>query len=88
MVPMLFLKLSSSIRWQACQLIKGLNVFHGLYIIINSQFSNSNLVLYQDQKGFPGELFPVKMYALTTDMPKRVLGARSKMQANRPAVIK
>ncbi|CBI31098.3 unnamed protein product, partial [Vitis vinifera] len=53
-------------------------------------FGQCGLHLYKskDQKGFPGELFPVKMYALTTDMPKRVLGARSKMQANRPAVIK
>ncbi|XP_034698373.1 alpha N-terminal protein methyltransferase 1 isoform X2 [Vitis riparia] len=53
-------------------------------------FGQCGLHLYKskDQKGFPGELFPVKMYALTTDMPKRILGARSKMQANRPAVIK
>lgn len=42
---------------------------------------------YQDQKGFPEELFAVKMYALTTDSPKRVHRTRSKVQANRPRII-
>ncbi|KAK6916883.1 Alpha-N-methyltransferase NTM1, partial [Dillenia turbinata] len=43
-------------------------------------FSRCGLHIYtsKDQKGFPEELFAVKMYALTTDMPKRVHGTRSK----------
>lgn len=36
----------------------------------------------------PEGLFAVKMYALTTDPPKRVHKNRSKVQANRPRVIK
>ncbi|KAM7530361.1 hypothetical protein LguiB_033771 [Lonicera macranthoides] len=42
----------------------------------------------KDQKGFPAELFAVKMYALTTDMPKKMNGSRPKRKANRPAIIK
>ncbi|KAL6282793.1 hypothetical protein ACE6H2_013722 [Prunus campanulata] len=40
------------------------------------------------QKGLPEESFPVKMYALTTDLPKKVHRTRSKVQANRPGVMK
>ncbi|XP_022146716.1 alpha N-terminal protein methyltransferase 1 isoform X2 [Momordica charantia] len=41
----------------------------------------------KDQKGFPEELFPVKMYALTTEGPKR--NSRTKReQSNRPGIIK
>lgn len=47
-----------------------------------------HLFKYKDQKGFPQELFAVKMYALTTDMPNRIHGPRPKIQANRPAIIK
>ncbi|KAK6916889.1 Alpha-N-methyltransferase NTM1 [Dillenia turbinata] len=52
-------------------------------------FSRCGLHIYtsKDQKGFPEELFAVKMYALTTDVPKRVHGTRSKVH-NRPAIIK
>ena len=61
-------------------------------ILLLLEFSNSNLFFFlffnQDQNGFPGELFAVKMYSLTTDTPKRTHGARSKMPANIPAVIK
>ncbi|KAL6198535.1 hypothetical protein ACLB2K_028324 [Fragaria x ananassa] len=42
----------------------------------------------KDQKGWPKELFAVKMYALTTDLPKKVHRTRSKVQANRPTIIK
>ncbi|XP_004293704.1 PREDICTED: alpha N-terminal protein methyltransferase 1 [Fragaria vesca subsp. vesca] len=42
----------------------------------------------KDQNGWPKELFAVKMYALTTDLPKKVHRTRSKVQANRPAIIK
>ncbi|XP_022977477.1 alpha N-terminal protein methyltransferase 1-like [Cucurbita maxima] len=41
----------------------------------------------RDQKGFPEELFPVKMYALTTEVPRRISRARRE-QINRPGVIK
>uniref|UniRef100_A0A6M2E8C4 Alpha N-terminal protein methyltransferase 1 n=1 Tax=Populus davidiana TaxID=266767 RepID=A0A6M2E8C4_9ROSI len=53
-------------------------------------FSRCGLHLYKsrEQKGLPKELFAVKMYALTTDIPKRVIKARSKVQANRPGIIK
>ncbi|KAI3965848.1 hypothetical protein MKX01_010805 [Papaver californicum] len=53
-------------------------------------FKRCGLHLYKskDQKGFPAELFPVKMYALTTDMPKRVHGTRSKIRSNLPGLIK
>ncbi|KAG6755599.1 hypothetical protein POTOM_041432 [Populus tomentosa] len=44
--------------------------------------------IFLEQKGLPKELFAVKMYALTTDIPKRVIKARSKVQANRPGIIK
>ncbi|XP_017978430.1 PREDICTED: alpha N-terminal protein methyltransferase 1 isoform X2 [Theobroma cacao] len=42
----------------------------------------------KDQKGLPEELFAVKMYALTTEGPNKVLKTRSKAQANRPGIIK
>lgn len=45
-------------------------------------------ILFQDQKGFPKELFAVKMYVLTIDLPKRVDGSRKKTQSYKPAVIK
>ncbi|CAK9152221.1 unnamed protein product [Ilex paraguariensis] len=53
-------------------------------------FRQCGLHIYKmkDQKGFPGELFPVKMYALTTEMPKKVNGSRRKLQTNRPGIIK
>ncbi|TXG48211.1 hypothetical protein EZV62_027505 [Acer yangbiense] len=53
-------------------------------------FSRCGLHVYKskDQKGLPEELFAVKMYALTTEMPKRIHKTRSKAQANRPCIIK
>ncbi|WOG81635.1 hypothetical protein DCAR_0100786 [Daucus carota subsp. sativus] len=43
----------------------------------------------KDQKGFPNELFAVKMYALATELPKKISGSRPKRKAaNRPAIIK
>ncbi|KAL5773902.1 hypothetical protein ACOSP7_011459 [Xanthoceras sorbifolium] len=53
-------------------------------------FSRCGLHVYKskDQKGLPEELFAVKMYALMTDMPKGVHKSRSKVQANRPCIIK
>lgn len=54
---------------------------------IVSSITKKGSWLFQDQKGFPAELFQVKMYALTTDMPKRVQGTRSKMQSNLPGLI-
>ncbi|RZC43785.1 hypothetical protein C5167_036732 [Papaver somniferum] len=53
-------------------------------------FKQCGLHLFKskDQKGFPAELFPVKMYALTTDMPRRVHGTRSKIRSNLPGLIK
>ncbi|KAL8101279.1 hypothetical protein AgCh_033236 [Apium graveolens] len=54
-------------------------------------FNRCGLHIYKlkDQKGFPNELFAVKMYALATELPKRVGSSRPKRKAaNRPAVIK
>ncbi|GLU17495.1 hypothetical protein SLE2022_338590 [Rubroshorea leprosula] len=53
-------------------------------------FHKCGLHLYKmkDQKGLPQELFAVKMYALTTDVPKKVHNTRSKVKANRPGIIK
>ncbi|KAA8514782.1 hypothetical protein F0562_017961 [Nyssa sinensis] len=53
-------------------------------------FNRCGLHVYRikDQKGFPEELFSVKMYALTTDVPKRSNGSRSRVQTNRPGIIK
>ncbi|MBA0817965.1 hypothetical protein Gohar_027853 [Gossypium harknessii] len=53
-------------------------------------FRQCGLHLYKmkDQKGLPEELFAVKMYALTTEVPKKVHKTRSKVQANRPGIIK
>ena len=42
----------------------------------------------QGQKGFPGELFPVKMYVLVTSKQKGANSGRVKKQQNMPAVIK
>ncbi|KAL5549512.1 hypothetical protein UlMin_004743 [Ulmus minor] len=52
-------------------------------------FRQCGLHLYKskDQKGMPEELFAVKMYALTPDLPKKV-PSRSRAQANRPGIIK
>ncbi|KAJ0018810.1 hypothetical protein Pint_11368 [Pistacia integerrima] len=52
-------------------------------------FSRCGLHIYKskDQKGLPEELFAVKMYALTADMPKKVHKTRSKTRANRPGII-
>ncbi|KAD6794761.1 hypothetical protein E3N88_05657 [Mikania micrantha] len=53
-------------------------------------FNRCGLGIYRmkDQKGFPNELFPVRMYALTTETPKRVGPSKPKRQLNRPAIIK
>ncbi|XP_057503561.1 alpha N-terminal protein methyltransferase 1 isoform X2 [Actinidia eriantha] len=53
-------------------------------------FQHCGLHIYKskDQKGFPEELFPVKMYALTPDLPKRANGTRPKVQTNKPGIIK
>ncbi|XAR50770.1 Protein N-terminal methyltransferase [Bertholletia excelsa] len=55
-------------------------------------FSRCGLHVYRskDQKGFPQELFAVKMYALTPDPPKMVNGTRpnSKAKTNRPGIIR
>ncbi|KAF3563624.1 hypothetical protein DY000_02013375 [Brassica cretica] len=48
-------------------------------------FSNA---IIQDQKGLPQELFAVKMYALTVDIPPKVHKTRSKTRGNRPQIIK
>ncbi|PON76031.1 Alpha-N-methyltransferase NTM [Parasponia andersonii] len=53
-------------------------------------FRRCGLHIYKskDQKGLPEELFAVKMYALTTDLPKKVHHSRSKVRANRPGIIR
>ncbi|XP_074276688.1 alpha N-terminal protein methyltransferase 1 [Silene latifolia] len=53
-------------------------------------FRRCGLHVYKikDQKGFPQELFAVKMYALMTELPKRSNHPRTRSRANRPAVIK
>ncbi|GMP73221.1 hypothetical protein CsSME_00031040 [Camellia sinensis var. sinensis] len=53
-------------------------------------FNQCGLHIYKlkDQKGFPEELFAVKIYALTPDPPKRVNRARPKAHTNRPGIIK
>ncbi|KAG8385173.1 hypothetical protein BUALT_Bualt03G0014400 [Buddleja alternifolia] len=54
-------------------------------------FNQCGLHIYKikDQKGFPNELFAVKMYALTTELPKRVNSSKAKKRhVNRPAIIK
>ncbi|XP_008439522.1 alpha N-terminal protein methyltransferase 1 isoform X2 [Cucumis melo] len=52
-------------------------------------FNQCGLYIFKsrDQKGFPQELFPVKMYALTTEVPKRSSRIKRE-QSNRPGVIK
>ncbi|KAJ8484486.1 hypothetical protein OPV22_016971 [Ensete ventricosum] len=53
-------------------------------------FKQCGLHLYRtkDQKGFPEELFPVKMYALVTDKRRGSNNGRGKTQQHKPAVIK
>ncbi|KAK9133964.1 hypothetical protein Scep_013492 [Stephania cephalantha] len=52
-------------------------------------FNQCGLHLYKskDQKGLPNELFAVKMYALTTNIPKRAHAAKTRTQTFRPAII-
>uniref|UniRef100_A0A2P2KK46 Alpha N-terminal protein methyltransferase 1 n=1 Tax=Rhizophora mucronata TaxID=61149 RepID=A0A2P2KK46_RHIMU len=59
-------------------------------LYLKELFGQCGLHLYKskDQRGFPKELFGVKMYALTTDVPKVVSKSGRKVQANRPGVIK
>ncbi|XP_042022147.1 alpha N-terminal protein methyltransferase 1-like [Salvia splendens] len=47
-----------------------------------------NILKMKDQKGFPGQLFAVKMYALTTDLPKQTINSKSKKHVNRPGIIR
>ncbi|ONK74448.1 uncharacterized protein A4U43_C03F6350 [Asparagus officinalis] len=53
-------------------------------------FRQCGLYLYstKDQKGFPGELFPVKMYALVTSKPIGANSRKLKKQNYMPGVIK
>ncbi|XP_058196097.1 alpha N-terminal protein methyltransferase 1 isoform X2 [Rhododendron vialii] len=53
-------------------------------------FDRCGLHIYKskDQKGFPEELFQVKIYALTPDLPKKVNRTRPKAQTNRPGIIR
>ncbi|CAH2046484.1 unnamed protein product [Thlaspi arvense] len=53
-------------------------------------FRRCGLHLYKtkDQKGLPQELFAVRMYALTVDIPPKVHKTRSKTRGNRPQIIK
>lgn len=53
-------------------------------------FKRCGLHLYKakDQREFPKELYPVKMYALTTEVLKKSHSCRSKVYANRPSIIK
>ncbi|CAN4105452.1 unnamed protein product [Withania somnifera] len=53
-------------------------------------FNQCGLYIFKmkDQKEFPDELFAVKMYALTTEMPRQGNGPRSKRTTNRPAIIR
>lgn len=53
-------------------------------------FNQCGLHVYstKDQRGFPGELFPVKMYALVTEKPRSRSTNRQKKQSNLPAIIK
>lgn len=66
--------------------------FHLKIVSRNCWFSHlcfffSNTII-QDQKGLPQELFAVKMYALTVDIPPKVHKTRSKTRSNRPQIIK
>ncbi|XP_059291222.1 alpha N-terminal protein methyltransferase 1 isoform X2 [Lycium ferocissimum] len=53
-------------------------------------FNQCGLYIYKmkDQKEFPDELFAVKMYALTTEMPRQGNRSRPKRTTNRPAIIR
>ncbi|KAG9439550.1 hypothetical protein H6P81_019715 [Aristolochia fimbriata] len=53
-------------------------------------FSHCGLHIYKmkEQRGFPEELFAVKMYALVTDVPRRPPGNRYRISKNNPAIIK
>ncbi|KAJ9140904.1 hypothetical protein P3X46_031496 [Hevea brasiliensis] len=59
-------------------------------VFFRELFCRCGLHLYKskDQRGFPKELFAVKMYALMPDMPKKISKTRSKTHANRPGIIK
>ncbi|KAJ0081301.1 hypothetical protein Patl1_11557 [Pistacia atlantica] len=65
----------------------------GGFFVLKENIARSGIVLsvsttiFYDQKGLPEELFAVKMYALTADMPKKVHKTRSKTRANRPGII-
>ncbi|KAF8412770.1 hypothetical protein HHK36_000740 [Tetracentron sinense] len=52
-------------------------------------FKLCGLYLYKskDQKGFPEELFAVKMYALISDMPKRIHGSKPRLHSNKCVII-
>lgn len=52
-------------------------------------FKQAGLHIYKmkNQKDFPQELFAVKLYALTTGLPRRV-GTRTTRSTNRPGIIK
>ncbi|PWA87674.1 methyltransferase [Artemisia annua] len=53
-------------------------------------FSRCGLHIHdmKDQEGFPVGLFPVRMYALLTEAPKRIKSSRPKRQTNRPGIIR
>ncbi|KAM3343100.1 alpha N-terminal protein methyltransferase 1 isoform X1 [Capsicum galapagoense] len=53
-------------------------------------FNQCGLYIYKmkDQKEFPDELFAVKIYALTTEMPRQGNRPRSKRTTNRPSIIR
>lgn len=52
-------------------------------------FNQAGLHIYKmkNQKDFPEELFTVKLYALMTELPRRV-GSRTTRSTNRPGIIK
>lgn len=52
-------------------------------------FNQAGLHIYKmkNQKDFPEELFAVKLYALMTELPRRV-GSRTTRSTNRPGIIK
>ncbi|XP_071717071.1 alpha N-terminal protein methyltransferase 1 [Rutidosis leptorrhynchoides] len=60
------------------------------HVYFKELFSQCDLIIHnmKDQKGFPNELFPVRMYALTTETVKRVSSSRPKRHSNRPGIIK
>nr|XP_043624559.1 alpha N-terminal protein methyltransferase 1 [Erigeron canadensis] len=60
------------------------------HVYFKELFRQCGLTIYntKDQTKFPKELFPVRMYALTTEMPKRAISSRPKRQSNRPGLIR